>query len=425
VRKIAVLSIALLLSLLTVNAHADVAAIHADRLPQETAVLAALDDVQQLEPYCHSWTNNWQFPVAKDEVAIRLGKDLGFLTIALKNHPDNVELLLLTGLAARYAYNLDVSGSHEAAISALGQAQKLTPSDVRAPWFHATLLCQTNQSKTGAEEFLSIEGSHVWDQLPAAFWDDYMQCPMIAGLSAHVLRAADHLAKLNASSSEIRSVLTEAARKRYDPFDPNKEYEPKDVWQGVKNGDESEFTSTTCGVRLRAHSDWTIGRLAVSKGSCIAIFSTGHYQGTVHNLRPSVVLLVQQPKENETLLEFSKKYLKGSDFKPFTPARCPATECMAISGEQPEMYGEDGGGHGRLVFFQRDQPDFPGLVFEGPQELPKADGKVATTFYYHPGQIQQRIPGKLYYVVLLDTAASIEEPAMKDFDFFLENLNVE
>jgi len=44
---------------------------------------------------------------------------------------------------------------------------------------------------------------------------------------------------------------------------------------------------------------------------------------------------------------------------------------------------------------------------------------------FHPGQIHQRIPGKLYYLVLLDTAASIEEPAMKDYDFFLQNLTVE
>jgi hypothetical protein len=45
--------------------------------------------------------------------------------------------------------------------------------------------------------------------------------------------------------------------------------------------------------------------------------------------------------------------------------------------------------------------------------------------YYRPNQIQQRISGKLYYLVLLDTAASIEEPALKDFDFFLKNLTVE
>jgi hypothetical protein len=76
------------------------------------------------------------------------------------------------------------------------------------------------------------------------------------------------------------------------------------------------------------------------------------------------------------------------------------------------------------VIFERDEPEFPGLIFESPQgpPQPKAGaGPVA----YHPSQIQQRIPGKLYYVVLLDTAASIEEPALKDFDFFLQNLTVE
>ena len=45
--------------------------------------------------------------------------------------------------------------------------------------------------------------------------------------------------------------------------------------------------------------------------------------------------------------------------------------------------------------------------------------------YFHPGQAHERIPGKLYYLLLLDTAASIEDPALKDFDFFLQNLTVE
>ena len=45
--------------------------------------------------------------------------------------------------------------------------------------------------------------------------------------------------------------------------------------------------------------------------------------------------------------------------------------------------------------------------------------------FNRPSQIQQRIPGRLLYIVLLDTAASIEEPALKDFDFFLQNLTVE
>ena len=88
------------------------------------------------------------------------------------------------------------------------------------------------------------------------------------------------------------------------------------------------------------------------------------------------------------------------------------------------MYKEDGDGHGRIIVFERNQPDFPGLIFESPWQLPKSDGKEGAKFYA-PNQIQQRIPGKLYYLVLLDTAASIEEPAMKDLNFFLENLTVE
>jgi hypothetical protein len=136
------------------------------------------------------------------------------------------------------------------------------------------------------------------------------------------------------------------------------------------------------------------------------------------------MLLVKQPEGNETLQEFSMRFSKKGTFEPFTPARCPASSCIALKGVQPGMYKEDGDGHGRIIVFERDQPEFPGLVFETPRGLPKTDGGEGPK-YYHPNQIQQRIPGKLYYLVLLDTAASIEEPAMKDLNFFLENLTVE
>jgi hypothetical protein len=88
------------------------------------------------------------------------------------------------------------------------------------------------------------------------------------------------------------------------------------------------------------------------------------------------------------------------------------------------MYKKDGDGHGRIIVFERDQPEFPGLIFEDPLQMPKPDGGNDAKFY-RPNQVQQRIHGKLYYLVMLDTAASIEEPAMKDFDFFLQNLTVE
>jgi hypothetical protein len=91
---------------------------------------------------------------------------------------------------------------------------------------------------------------------------------------------------------------------------------------------------------------------------------------------------------------------------------------------QPGTYKGDGDGRSRFVFFERDEPVFPGLIFESPLELPKPDGTGGAKVY-RPDQTQQRIPGKLYYLVTLDTASSIEEPALKDFEFFLRNLTVE
>jgi hypothetical protein len=184
------------------------------------------------------------------------------------------------------------------------------------------------------------------------------------------------------------------------------------------------FTNTSCGLRLRVHADWKIDRLDLTGGSCVAIFGSGPYKAAAGGLWPEIMVLVQQPREGETLEEFSKKFLTKGTFEPYTLNRCPVGHCMALEGEQPGMYEEDGGGRPRSVFFERDEPAFPGLIFEVPSEDPRPD-KPGPFALPQPKQTQQRIPGKLYYLVVLDTAASIEEPAAEDFNFFLENLTVE
>lgn len=425
-RKTSILLLASLFFLSALQLRADIAAIRASELPQETAVLAALDDARQLEPYSHFWTADpqWHFPVTKPDVAARLGKDLGFLTLAAKNHPDNAELLLLTGLVARYAYNVDVDGSYDAATNTLDRAQKLASTDFRAPWFRATLKCQTTEPDLGAVDFLAIEAGHAWDQLPAAFWDDYMECALLTGMPAHALRAIGYTEKLHAPEAGRRASIIDIVRKRFDAYDPKKKYDPKEVWKGEKVGDDAVFTSTLCSARLRSHGNWGIQILELSNGSCVASFATGPYQATVHTLHPSVMLMVQQPKEGEPLEEYSKKFLQKGTFEPDPTLHCPGDRCIALKGVDPGMYKKDGDGHPRIVFFERDEPEFPGLIFESPQGMPKppsGGGPVA----YRPTQVQQRIPGKLYYLVLLDTAASIEESALKDYEFFLENLTVE
>jgi hypothetical protein len=417
----------LLLVCITPRTFADIAAIHPDKLPQETAVLGALDDVQQIEPYCQYWTaaSLWQFDVPRQQVADRLSNDLGFLAQAVKAHPENAELALLAGLVANYAHNLEVQQAYETAMKMFDAAGKLAPGDLRVGWFRSTLHCQSTEIEVGAKGFLVVEDAGAPDRLPTGFWDDYMECALLSGMPEHVLRAADYLDKAHAPQSDRGKAYVEFARQRIVPFDPQKQYEASAVWLGQDPARNVEvLTGESFGVQIRVHADWGKEGFQLKGDEGTSVFLTGPYLAKKGTLRPSILLLVKQAKPGQTLEEFSASFGRDGTFVPYTPVRCPAERCIAERGVEPGMYHENGDGHARIVFFEREQPEYPGLIFESPSALPHKEGKTGPEkFEFAP--TQQRMPGKLFYLVLLDTAASIEAPALKDFDFFLENLTAE
>jgi hypothetical protein len=422
----AILLFAFLLFTASTHAFADIAAIHASALPQETAVLAALDDAKQLEPYCLYWTAPalWQFDIPRQQVADRLGKDLGFLVQAAKAHPENAELALLAGLVANYAHNLELPQAYDTATEMLDMAAKLAPGDPRTGWLRSTLHCQSTEIEEGVKGFLALEANGARDRLPPGFWGDYMECALLSGMPEHVLRAANYLEMAHAPQSNRDKAYVEIARKRIEPFDPNKDYDPSAVWLSGPASDDEALIGTSFGVQLTVRRDWDKEGFQLKGDKGTSLFSTGPYPANRGTLRPSILLLVKQAKPGQTLEEFSASFGRDGTFVPYTPVRCPAERCIAEKGIEPDMYKENGDGHAHLVFFERAQPEFPGLLFEYPSSLPHKEGKEGPeTFRF--AQIQQRMPGKLFYLILLDTAASIEEPAMKDFEFFLQNLIVE
>jgi hypothetical protein len=90
----------------------------------------------------------------------------------------------------------------------------------------------------------------------------------------------------------------------------------------------------------------------------------------------------------------------------------------------PGIYWKQGGAHILLVAFERDQPRYDGLPFEKPQGPPiekPQEKPVAFHFEY----IFHRIPGKLYYLVLLDSNQQIYANSKPEFDEFLKSLVVD
>lgn len=316
-----------------------------------------------------------------------------------------------------------MDASYDSATTAFDAVEKLNPADIRAPWFRAALLCQTTQPTPGADAFLALEAAHPSTTFPAAFWLDYMECATVTGMPAHILRADTHLQQLHTPASPERTLLLNTAHQRMTPFDPTRTYAPTDAWKVVTTGDTTSFTSTVCGLQLTVPGYWKINQVALTSGSCVASFGSGPYKGADRALSPNLSVLVQQPQADETLEAYAKRLSTTGTYTTFSPASCPAVRCIAIQSITPHAYAKDGDGHSLMVLFERSQPTFPGLLFESPQSLP-TDGS-DTPQASRPGQTLARIPGRLFYAVMLDTASTIDAPARKDFDFLLAHLTVE
>lgn len=406
-------------------ARGDLAAIHREKLPQTPPVLSALDDAQNLEPYTDRWTSNWNYPVPKPEAAARLGKDLETLTAAVQQSPDNEELLLLAALVGHYAYNVDVGGDHayDSVVQSLMAATHLAPSDIRPDWFRADFLCQTDNPAPGAKIFLSLEAAHPWQDLPTAFWDNYLACALVTNMPAHALRAVDHLKALNAPPSELRDDYAGMAERRFAPVDPGKTYTDKEAWYGGQTGSEVELTATACGLRLRVKENWMLDSLGIDKGVCTATFVTGPYKAPSGPLSPELIVIVREPDGQETLADFLHRFTTKGTFAPIPAPTCPAGTCLSMKGLQQGRYGKDGDSVPRVIAFAADAPAYPGLAFETPEAPPSSSDKGVQ--YYRPSQVLQRMPGKLYYLVGLDTASSIESNAAVDYEWFLQHVRVE
>jgi len=406
-------------------ARADLAAIHRDRLPKIAGVLSAADDAEQLEPYTFQWTSNWDFPVTKQAAAARLGMDLDVLRAAARQSPDNEELLLLTALVAHYAYNVDVGGdsTYNTVLQTTAAAAHLDPSDIRPDWFRADFLCQTDNPVPGAEAFLALEAAHPWQDLPAAFWDNYLACALMTNMPAHALRAVDHLKALNAAPNSLREDYAGMAQKRFDPVDLSRTYDDKQAWYATAAGPDLDITSTACGLRFRLKGPWKLDRVDLQAGICAAVISTGPYQAPTGPLSPDIFVIVRRPAGPETLVDFLHRFTKTGSFTPMRASICPAGTCLAVKGLQQGEYGRNGDGLPRMVALTGEPPAYPGLIFEAPEGPPSSTAN--SIQYYRPNQILERIPGKLYYLVGLDTASSIESSAAADYEWFLQHFEVE
>jgi len=407
-----------------VSTPASLKEIQREKLPRDPSVEKAYADLTTIESMVRYWSQNWTFKTPKEEVVAQLKGSLKTIKEATAAHPENEELWLLTGLVAGYAYNLDLDGAYELAIDSLGKAKRLSPDDFRPQWFQSRLVCQTQKTKEGMDGFLALEYRAAPGRLPADFWDDYLFCTTVTNMPAHALRAADHLQALHASPSDYRDELVKINGKRFLAADAAESYKSAAIWSNYKTDQAVNFVNTMFGFQFSTPPDWKISLGDAQGGQTAVQIEMNSFKTTAGEVTPNILIVARRPRNGETLDEFMKTFLKGQPAVAAKVSECPSQECIAAEQVGKGMYGAAGDGHAIMAAFQREEPAFPGILFEQPLGLPDP-GESKEVKYYHPEERFHRLQGTLYYFVLLDTASSILDRATIEYAKFLLTLKAE
>jgi len=393
------------------------------KLPQNEKVGKAYADVLTVESFVRAWNPTWPYKVPKSQVVSLLKASLADLQKAVSSSADNQELLLLTGLVAHYAYNVDVNDADEVAVNSLEKARQLAPQDYRAEWFLGTHKCQANHIEEGMQMLLTIERARSAEQLPSGFWDDYIDCALVADMPAHAIRAGDHLRRSQAEPSIERDQLIEIARKRSTVPSLTATYSSRDVWSSQTVGSTVEFKNFMFGFDFSIPAEWRLNLPDVQKGFCMVQIDAGSHAGKTGPVTPNILIIARQPRPGETLDGFLKAAIAGVSGKSTSAVACPARDCLAFDGVRRGLYKTEGDGHALLTAFERAEPEFPGLVLEEPT-VPRPPNAGRTTYFVAPQRLR-RVEGTLYYLVLLDTADSVLKEATVDYETFLRNMRAE
>ncbi len=248
------------------GAHASLSAINLNRLlRQGCAQLSA--DLKVLETVAENWSPEWRHELPKEEAVSLAERTLQKIDDLLSaNEVSAGELLLLKGLTAHYAYNLDMKKYFDVAVESLRKARKALPADCRPLWFLGNHYAKAADAEKGMP-LLKQAMNECGDNLPLSFWEDYAYAAVLAAMPATGQYALDQVKARNSGVLTKRvKAVEEGVKKRLVSPVPGKEYEPDDLWHVRKYGGVLRLVNGMHGFMIDLPGDWRVSPFGVRNG---------------------------------------------------------------------------------------------------------------------------------------------------------------
>lgn len=301
-------------------------------------------------------------------------------------------------------------------LCAAAPATRAVAEPTPAAWSKAKSLCASGKTEEGWRALVQIEKASGKKPLPAAYWREVLLCASKASLPANALRAGKRLEDLKQATAEDRALVAKVRASVKVP-NPEAAIPAEEAWIVRQRKGGAEFVNGPCGFAFAPRNDEPLLPM-VQQRACSVRTWTPALKGKAGEQRPSVVVLARAAGPDERLEGYLAQVMPSWKPARFDGFRCPGARCLTFGNRIPGIYGKDGDGVGLAVAFERNEPEFPGLAFEDPGPTVKRHGVDA-------GPVYARFRGKIFYVVMFDSAASVAERAKADYRKFLADLRVE
>jgi len=292
--------------------------------------------------------------------------------------------------------------------------------------------CQSNDPVGGMQQLLHVETSSA--SLPGAFWQDYANCAGVTNMPVHAVRAYDKARKAT-DGPPIDDQLEQIARNRIKPGSLTGSYSARQAWYPERIAHGNRVTSSVCGESFTSRSASHLNIRDVAFGTCLITIDTEQYPSRYGPSSASLLVGTQAAKPGESLEAFSKRTFEafsktklkdpGLANRTMAGIQCPVATCLTFEVVTDKLYKGEGGAHLLAVFFQSEQPAYPGLRFETPQSLPKTPNTSSQPAFFRPEETPQRFNGTLYSFVTLDANLDIYPRSRTDFNDLLKSLVID
>jgi len=400
--------------LLSSTSWANIHFIDIHRITKDEKKLLVFNEIKEKSIYCDHFTFEWNYEITREDLHKTLSSAY---ELFLTHSPKNEENQLLLGTLAHYLYNLDYTDFHAKAVAHFKQAQKLKKSDYRAYWFlgvqysNATLVQEGMHQYELAENFLPKPVSYE-------FWESYAYAAALAAMPSHTCYAMDQSKAITGRPGNFEQTLGEFTRGLFHPTPISSTIEAKELWKGEWR-DSLVVTSRPLGIQLKVDTMWDVQPYPYeNNGSALLLFPPKIKSPKGDSISYTIALIVNAGKPYHSLDEFADQFLKGEYAKTKKITLLKKYEkslCFAVS--DPSTYSHMGGARFYMCAVERDMPFYPGFELETTSNVKlKADSQLS---FFTPSEVQNRMEGKIYYLILLDTCNDIHD---ESYAYFLHLL---